>query len=167
MKCGLYTAAMRLAFLCMVAAAIAQDAMQRDMLAAHNAVRSKVGVPPLAWSDELARAAQQWADRLIAEKRFDHRPKSKFGENMFEMRGAQATAAKVAERWAAEASNFDLKSNKCKGVCGHYTQMVWRDTKEVGCAVSRAAAARCGSASTRRPGTTSDGGRTNFLFLTV
>lgn len=121
----------------MVAAAIAQDGMQRDMLAAHNAVRSKVGVPPLAWSDELARAAQQWADRLIAEKRFDHRPKSKFGENMFEMRGAQATAAKVAERWAAEASNFDLKSNKCKGVCGHYTQMVWRDTKEVGCAVSR------------------------------
>jgi uncharacterized protein YkwD len=111
--------------------------LPKDMLAAHNASRAKVGTPALTWSDDLARVAQEWADKLIAERRFDHRPKSKFGENMFEMRGAQTTAAKVVERWTSEAANFDAKSNKCKGVCGHYTQVVWRDTKEVGCAVSR------------------------------
>src|SRR5512133_1631830 len=111
--------------------------MQRDMLAAHNAERAKVGVPALAWSDALAGVAQEWANTLIAQRRFDHRPKSKYGENMFQMEGARATPQKVVERWASEAANFDPKTNKCKGVCGHYTQVVWRDTKEVGCAVAQ------------------------------
>jgi uncharacterized protein YkwD len=122
-----------------VALVPAQDSdMAREMLAAHNAVRAKVGVPPLAWSEDLARVAQEWANTLIAERRFDHRPKSKYGENMFRMDGARVTAQKVVDRWASEQANFDRKSNKCRGgECGHYTQIVWRTTKEVGCAVAR------------------------------
>jgi uncharacterized protein YkwD len=121
-----------------VSAAGAEDEpMAREILAAHNAVRATVGVPALAWSESLAKVAQEWADKLIAERRFDHRPKSKFGENMYQVEGARAAPQKVVERWASEASDFDYKSNRCKGVCGHYTQIVWRATKEVGCAVSR------------------------------
>jgi uncharacterized protein YkwD len=127
---------MRLAVWLLAAAAWGQD-MPKEMLAAHNAARAKVGVPALTWSDDLARSAQEWADKLIAERRFEHRSKSKYGENLFEMRGAQATPAKVVERWVSEAANFDAKSNKCKGMCGHYTQVVWRDTKQLGCAVAR------------------------------
>jgi pathogenesis-related protein 1 len=130
---------MRFAVWLIALAAWGQD-LPKEMLAAHNAARAKVGVPALEWSDDLTRVAQQWADKLIAERRFDHRPKSKFGETMFEMRGGQTTPAKVVERWVSEAANFDEKSNKCKGVCGHYTQVVWRDTKQVGCAVSRGGA---------------------------
>ena len=116
----------------------AQDSdLAREMLSAHNAVRAKVGVGPLKWSDDLARVAQEWANTLIAERRFDHRPKSKYGENLFRMDGARATPQKVVERWASEAANFDYKRNKCNGECGHYTQIVWRATKEVGCAVAR------------------------------
>ena len=125
--------------LALAAAATAADEgpLAREMLAAHNAVRAKVGVPALAWSEDLARVAQEWANTLIAERRFDHRPKSKYGENMFRMDGARTTAQKVVERWASEAENFDYKANRCKGECGHYTQIVWRSTKEVGCAVAR------------------------------
>lgn len=111
--------------------------LARDMLAAHNEERAKVGAPALSWSDELARVAQEWADTLIAQRRFDHRPKSKYGENMFQTDGSRATPRKVVERWASEAANFDARSNKCKGVCGHYTQIVWRDTRKVGCAVAQ------------------------------
>jgi pathogenesis-related protein 1 len=41
--------------------------------------------------------------------------------------------------WASEAAQYDYKTNRCTGTCGHYTQLVWRDTKEVGCAVARSA----------------------------
>ena len=111
--------------------------LARDFLAAHNAARAKVGVPPLEWSDKLASVAQEWADHLSATGGFEHRSKSKYGENLFEMRGAKATPAEVVQRWDAEAANYNYKANKCKGgQCGHYTQVVWRGTKEVGCAVA-------------------------------
>ena len=121
-------------------AAIAADEkpLARDFLAAHNAARAKVGTPPLVWSDRLAASAQEWADHLIAVGGFEHRPKSKYGENLFEMKGAQAKPAEVVERWTSESVYFDAKSNKCRGgACGHYTQVVWRATKELGCAVAR------------------------------
>ncbi len=135
-----YTSGVRISILLVLAAAAMADdtSMTRDMLMAHNAVRVKVGVPALAWSETLARVAQDWADRLIAERRFDHSPNSKYGENMFRMDGARSTPQKVVERWASEAVNFDYKANRCKGgECLHYTQIVWRDTREVGCAVAR------------------------------
>ena len=114
--------------------------LARDMLSSHNAVRAKVGVPALVWSEDLARVAQEWANTLIAERRFDHRPKSKYGENLFRIDGARTTPQKVVEQWASEAANFNYKANRCKGECGHYTQIVWRSTREVGCAVARGGA---------------------------
>jgi uncharacterized protein YkwD len=107
------------------------------MLAAHNAVRATVKAPPLAWSQNLAHVAQEWANTLIGQRAITHRPKSKYGENIYVVEGSKATAEKAVERWASEAANYDRKSNKCMGSCGHYTQVVWSGTKEVGCAVAR------------------------------
>jgi pathogenesis-related protein 1 len=109
----------------------------REMLAVHNAERARVGTAPLAWSDRLAASSQDWADSLLARKQFVHRPKSAYGENLFEITGAAASSAQVVNAWAAESRNYDYRSNKCRGMCGHYTQIVWGDTKEVGCAVAR------------------------------
>jgi pathogenesis-related protein 1 len=121
-----------------LASAAGETPLARDFLAAHNAVRAKVGAPPLVWSDKLAATAQEWADHLSSVGGFEHRPKSKYGENLFEMRGGKATAAEVVEKWMSEAANYDRKSNRCRkgAMCGHYTQVVWRNTKEVGCAMA-------------------------------
>jgi pathogenesis-related protein 1 len=116
---------------------IAPSSFARGMLAAHNAVRARVGMAPLAWSDRLAARSQDWADTLLARKQFVHRPNSTYGENLFEIIGATASASQVVNAWAAESQNYDYNSNRCRGVCGHYTQIVWGATKEVGCAVSR------------------------------
>jgi pathogenesis-related protein 1 len=119
-----------------------EGSLPRDMLAAHDAVRARVGVAPLAWSDRLAARAQDWADTLLARRQFVHRPNSAYGENLFEITGANATASaeQVVNAWAAEARDYDYGSNRCRGVCGHYTQIVWGDTREVGCAVARGGA---------------------------
>ena len=40
--------------------------LSQAMLNAHNAIRARVGVPPLVWSEQLAEVAQDWANHLIA-----------------------------------------------------------------------------------------------------
>jgi pathogenesis-related protein 1 len=108
-----------------------------EMLASHNAVRARLKVPPLTWSDRLADEAQGWANWLLAEKRFVHRPGSAYGQNMFEIAGAPASPTRVVYEWDSESLDYDYASNTCRKVCGHYTQLIWAATKQVGCAVAR------------------------------
>ncbi len=107
------------------------------MLASHNAVRKRVGVAPLTWSDRLAGISQDWASTLLARRQFVHRPNSTYGENLFEITGGAASSAQVVDAWAGESRNYSYTSNKCRGECLHYTQIVWSTTREVGCAVAR------------------------------
>jgi len=109
----------------------------REMVFEHNAVRGRVGTPPLQWSEPLASVAKEWADRLMQNGQFVHSHNPKYGENLYEISGATATAADIVRAWAGEVSDYDYRSNSCRGVCGHYTQIVWNDTREVGCAVAR------------------------------
>jgi len=111
--------------------------LAREILNAHNAIRAGVKAPALQWSDQLAGVAQKWADTLLRQHRFSHSPDSRFGENLFDISGAAANPSFVVRQWASESRNYDYRSNTCRGVCGHYTQVVWRSTTRVGCAVAR------------------------------
>ena len=118
------------------------SALAGDMLAAHNEVRARAGVLPLRWSDRLAVYAQDWARHLVQEGQFHHRSHPVYGENLFEIAGPRATPSEVVGTWAAEARDYNYRDNACRGgaMCGHYTQLVWNDTREVGCAIARDAA---------------------------
>ena len=115
----------------------AQSPVASEMLAAHSAVRASLKIPPLTWSDQLAARAQEWANTLLARGQFQHRPKSEYGENLFDIFGETASPQRVVEAWASESADYDYASNKCRKVCGHYTQIVWASTKKVGCGVAR------------------------------
>jgi hypothetical protein len=84
----------------------------------------------------LESQARQWAEHLLASGDFCHPPGVSYGQNLFEIRGRKASPAQVVENWAEEAKNYEADSNRCRGVCGHFTQIVWRDTKQVGCAAA-------------------------------
>ncbi len=113
--------------------------MASEMLAAHNAFRENLRLRPLVWSDKLAAAAQSWADQLLKLGKFYHQSQSSHGENLFDLTGPRATATPddVVHDWASESLDYDHRSNHCYSVCGHYTQIVWRSTAQVGCAVAR------------------------------
>jgi pathogenesis-related protein 1 len=98
------------------------------MLDAHNAIRARVGVPPLVWSDQLAQVAQDWANHLIDTGSFGHRPGNRYGENLYTISGAIASPAQVVGYWAREARGYDVRSNTCSGVCGHYTHCLGKYT---------------------------------------
>lgn len=107
------------------------------MLSAHNYYRQQVGTPPLVWSSRLANVAQNWANYLIQSGRYAHRPDPQFGENLFEAVGPAANEKQVVDAWAGERAAYDVRRNSCSGRCGHYTQIVWRETKRLGCGVAR------------------------------
>ena len=121
---------------------------QHRLLAAHNVERGAVGVDPLAWNPRLAASAQQWADHLAATGQFRHSPDSPTdpqGENLWEgTRGYYSIEDKVGA-WSREKRYFRqgmFPANSTTGRVedvGHYTQLVWRDTREVGCAEARSA----------------------------
>lgn len=114
-----------------------QSSIAREMLDAHNRVRTRVGVPKLVWSRRLAAYASDWAARLLAGRQFAHRPDSEYGENLFAISGGRLSPSKVVSEWASESRDYDLRLNYCNGVCGHYTQIVWDGTRQVGCGVAK------------------------------
>lgn len=117
--------------------ALPSGTLAHGFLTAHNQVRASVGLPALAWSEPLAAYAQKWADSLIQTGAFRHRSNSPYGENLFEITGGSTTPAEVVSDWASESRDYSYANNACTGVCGHYTQIIWRKTKSVGCAVAR------------------------------
>jgi pathogenesis-related protein 1 len=120
----------------------ANSPLAKEMVAAHNQVRAsakpkpKSPLPPLTWSPEAAKVAQAWANQC----KFEHnRNRGKYGENLAAAAppGSKTNQGAVMD-WASEAADYSYSSNKCAPgkVCGHYTQVVWRDTTQVGCATA-------------------------------
>jgi len=59
------------------------------------------------------------------------------------MQGDLYTPKKI-DSWGSEINYFDQSNEMCNGgICGHYTQMVWRNMKETGCAVASCRKRRC------------------------
>ncbi len=107
-------------------------------LDAHNDLRREVGVPPLVWSSDLAAKAQLWADNLALTNRFEH-SNTGMGENIADgWVSGDPPETRIFKGWGEdEKPNFNPATRKCyRGkVCGHYTQIVWRNSTKVGCGV--------------------------------
>ncbi|GAB6183524.1 CAP domain-containing protein [Thermodesulfovibrio hydrogeniphilus] len=106
---------------------------KEELLIEHNKWRRYVSVPDLRWSEELASIAHDWADKLSVRCQMYH-SSNNLGENIF-WANYPAKPKDVVDYWAKERFDYDYINNSCRAGkrCGHYTQMVWRETREVGC----------------------------------
>lgn len=129
------------------------------MTAAHNAARAAVDadppLPDLSWSNDLAVIAQDWADHLTSTEcgSIEHRMPNTHGENIA-LRGSRPLREpyppeEAVAGWDAEVACWDYgtisRTETCDTVCvqglfsngcGHYTQLIWRNTQNVGCGYS-------------------------------
>jgi len=137
LPCTLRGAALFLTLCLPMVAANVGDSMAKEMISAHNFYRGRVGTSRLAWSNDLAARAHDWATRLIENGMYAPRRDGLFGENLFEISGGSANPFRVVTAWVSESANYNHVTNSCTARCGHYTQVVWRSTKLVGCAVAR------------------------------
>ncbi len=112
-----------------------------ELVRYHNKVRDEVGVGPVEWSPALARFAQEWADEVARTGRIGHRPgegefAQRYGENIAWGSGGGFDVLTGARSWYEEKKSYtpgtpiprDFRDFKA----GHYTQMVWEDTTEIG-----------------------------------
>ncbi len=115
------------------------------VLAAQNAERARLGLAPLHWNSQLAGSAAGWADRLAATHRFEHAPENPIepeGENLWEGTRGYFPAEAMVDAWIREKKYFKpgiFPDNSTTGNVedvGHFTQLAWRNTTEVGCAVA-------------------------------
>ncbi|KAL7062271.1 hypothetical protein AAHC03_0161 [Spirometra sp. Aus1] len=121
---------------------IVADPFSELVLELHTEKRS--GVEPsasnmrlLTYSKRLEDLAKNWSQKCI----FDH-PNETFpeynglGQNIAWQSGRdpESSISYMIGQWYDEVKDYDFESNTGTGVVGHYTQMVWANTRELGCA---------------------------------
>ncbi|XP_072980160.1 pathogenesis-related protein PR-1-like [Typha angustifolia] len=110
-----------------------------EFLYAHNLVRAAHLELPFLWDPNLEAHARWWAEKRRGDCLLEHSfPKNGFelGENIFWGSGAGWRPRDAVGAWAGEEKDYSYDSNSCAPgrMCGHYTQIVWKSTRRVGCA---------------------------------
>jgi hypothetical protein len=120
--------------------------LERAMIDGHNAARRSVGTPPLVWDATLADHARAYAAVMARTGKFQHAEQpmgpGREGENLFAGTAGAYSYAEMVGLWVAEKRYFTngpmpaiSTTGRWQDV-GHYTQVVWRGTTRVGCALS-------------------------------
>ena len=120
--------------------------LRQAMLNDQNAARAAAGAAPLAWSETLAADALVYAHTLADSGRFQHADQpqgpGREGENLWTGTRGAFSYDEMVGHWVAEKKDVvDLPVPSSSrtgrfGDVGHYTQIVWRATTEVGCALA-------------------------------
>jgi hypothetical protein len=129
-------------------AAAAPRGLEARLLALHNGERARVGSPALRWDPALAAAAASYGPSLDRLGRLEHSPRaSRPGqrENLWMGTRGAFSPDQMVGSWIAERSYFRpgvfpnvSRTGNWLDV-SHYTQLIWRTTTHVGCAVHRGA----------------------------
>ena len=127
-----------------------QENDKKKALEIHNKARKLVGVAPLVWSEKLEKQALNYARFLARNNKFKH-SKTTSGENLYKESSWEWSSRKnitytysdyplYDASLALYEEKKDYKYSKIRKfrfstkMIGHYTQMVWEGTKEVGIA---------------------------------
>lgn len=119
-----------------------QALLRRVMLSRHNAARAALGLPPLVWDDALARDARGYSEQMARSGRFAHADQHGQGENLFTGTRGAYSYAEMIDLWLAERRDFvnaptpGFSRTGRAGDVAHYTQIVWRGARAVGCALA-------------------------------
>jgi hypothetical protein len=119
---------------------------------AHNAARSgplnptpSPALAPVSWDAVLADVAYNYLSRCVgsgglvshnANRRAEYAAlggSDYVGENIYGSSGT-ATPAAALQLWMDEAPDYDYAANNIEDA-GHYTQVVWRASVRIGCAI--------------------------------
>ncbi len=130
----------------LVGAADGIHEFDQRLLASHNEERAALGLTPLRWNAQLAAEAGRWAGHLAETGRFEHAPlaeRGRTGENLWGGTPGRFTPERMVGLWLAERRHFKPGAYPQNSTSGdardvsHYTQVIWRRTTDVGCALAR------------------------------
>ena len=120
--------------------------LRQVMLDGQNRVRAQAGVAPLQWDEALVASAREYAEEMARTRRFEHADQphgpTREGENLWTGTRGAYRFEEMLGHWAVEGRDFVngvtpafSRTGKWQDV-SHYTQMIWRRTTRVGCAIA-------------------------------
>lgn len=114
---------------------------EKSCLKAHNEFRVKHGVPTLKLSKKLCRFAEEWAKVIAARGTPIHRNNSPYGENIFCSWNSNSNVIvkgwEPVEHWYSEGCTHIFGKEPTTLKTGHFTQVVWNDSREFGVGQAR------------------------------
>jgi len=129
-----------------VATSSGLDTINHRILSLHNAARADVGAPPLQWDPALAVAAASYGPALSRLGRLVHSPRTgreNQRENLWMGQQGRFGPEDMVGAWTAEKRRFfpgqfpDVSRTGNWSDVAHYTQIIWKTTTHVGCAIYR------------------------------
>ncbi|KAL0577677.1 hypothetical protein V5O48_004325 [Marasmius crinis-equi] len=106
---------------------------KQSVVRQHNEYRSRYGAPGLTWSDALYPDTLKYAQQC----KFQHsNGGGKYGENLAAGTGNSYGFTNGLKSWMDEASKYDYNHPGFSSGTGHFTQVVWKSSKQVACAIA-------------------------------
>ena len=115
---------------------ISGNDFQQRALEAHNKYRRKHHVGDLVLSKDLCNIAQKYAETLARTGNFAHSHAKyngkNMGENLFACYGMKIDGKMMTDDWYNEVNQYDFNNPGFVSGTGHFTQVVWKGSREVG-----------------------------------
>lgn len=105
-----------------------------------NSFRIKHLSPNLTYSQDISDFSTKWASNLLDNNKFEHSGNVLYGENLAMRSGSAlkndivAGIKKSVDEWYNEIQYYDFTNGKFDPKTGHFTALVWADTKKYGIA---------------------------------
>lgn len=134
-----------------------QKRFQKETLTSHNQLRARNCAPALELDDALSKTAQAYAEYLAANNKFEH-SKNGHGENLYMMSSSASLTNlagsknnylkwkyshfdfclgdKATQSWYNEIKDYDFNKPGFSGKVGHFTQVVWKNSKKLGVGIA-------------------------------
>ncbi|XDV37774.1 hypothetical protein PO909_007329 [Leuciscus waleckii] len=113
---------------------MADNSFKKEFLETHNQYREQHHAPPLVYSEDLCKAAQLWADHLLEKGSLGHSD-TENGENVYYSSSSAKktlTGKEAVDSWYSEIKVYDFKKSGNQPKTGHFTQVVWKSSTELG-----------------------------------
>lgn len=112
-----------------------------ECLKAHNEYRKLHGAEPLKLTPKLCKYSVEWANELAVKGVIEHRQNPEYGENVYCTRtpkNGDMNGKEPAEQWYREVKSYTFgRQPRCIHSCGHFTQVVWKGSRELGVAMAK------------------------------
>jgi len=105
-----------------------------ETLHAHNEYRKKHGAPPMKLSRKVCQFSQNWANNLASSGRMQHSSGSGYGENLYMTSGNVGSGKDAVKAWYDEIHQYNFNNQGFSSGTGHFTQVVWKNSTELGIA---------------------------------
>jgi len=121
-------------------------AVRNSCLQHHNTYRAAHKSPALTRGATLDETAQRWAERLAATGKFEHSDDAQrngAGENIYVSYTTATTppapdalAKEAVKCWYDEVAKYDYTKGQFDVETGHFTQVVWKGSTQLGTGVA-------------------------------